>query len=187
MARKLFQRFAPSQQQLRELPGLNLLGDWIYEPNLWHINRSSTAMAFAIGLFCAMVPAPGQIFVAAYAAVRLRANLPLSITLIFVTNPLTMPVIYYAAYELGAFLLDTPVKAIEFEITWGWLTRRLGDIWQPFLLGCFVMGSLVVAMHTILQVAVAMIGSVRLGLFQQMIPKCMGQRFYLDAICRPFR
>lgn len=141
MARKLFQRFAPSQQQLRELPGLNLLGDWIYEPNLWHINRSSTAMAFAIGLFCAMVPAPGQIFVAAYAAVRLRANLPLSITLIFVTNPLTMPVIYYAAYELGAFLLDTPIKAIEFEITWGWLTRRLGDIWQPFLLGCFVMGS----------------------------------------------
>lgn len=140
MARKLFQRFAPSQQQLRDMPGLHLLGEWIYEPNLWHINRSSTSMAFAIGLFCAMVPAPGQIFLAAYAAVRLRANLPLSISLIFVTNPFTMPVIYYAAYELGAFLLDTPVKAIEFEITWSWITQRLGDIWQPFLLGCFVMG-----------------------------------------------
>ena len=140
MARKLFQRFAPSQQQLRELPGLSLLGDWIYEPNLWHINRSSTAMAFAIGLFCAMLPAPGQIFVAAYAAVRLRANLPLSISLIFVTNPFTMPVIYYAAYELGAFFLDTPVKAIEFEISWSWITQSLGAIWQPFLLGCLVIG-----------------------------------------------
>jgi uncharacterized protein (DUF2062 family) len=142
MARKLFQRFVPSQQQLRDMPGLHLLGDWIYEPNLWHINRSSTARAFAIGLFCAMMPVPGQIFAAAYAAVRLGANLPLSISLIFVTNPLTMPVIYYAAYELGAFLLDTPVKIIEFETTWHWLTERLGGIWQPFLLGCFVIGSI---------------------------------------------
>ena len=130
MARKLFQRLTPSQQQLRDIPGLHLLGDWIYEPNLWHINRSSTAM----------VPAPGQIFVAAYAAVRLRANLPLSISLIFVTNPFTMPVIYYAAYELGAFFLDTPVKAIEFEISWSWITQSLGAIWQPFLLGCLTIG-----------------------------------------------
>ena len=87
-----------------------------------------------------MVPAPGQIFVAAYAAVRLRANLPLSISLIFVTNPFTMPVIYYAAYELGAFFLDTPVKAIEFEISWSWITQSLGAIWQPFLLGCLAIG-----------------------------------------------
>ncbi|MEK9542801.1 MAG: DUF2062 domain-containing protein [Luminiphilus sp.] len=140
MARKIFQRFAPSQQRLRQMRSLSVLGDWIYEPNLWHINRHSTATAFAIGLFCAMVPAPGQVFVAAFAAVRLRANLPLSISLIFVTNPLTMPVIYYAAYELGAFLLDTPLQDIEFEITWSWLSQRLGDIWQPFLLGCFVIG-----------------------------------------------
>ncbi len=140
MARKLFQRFAPSQQRLREVRSLRVLGDWVYEPNLWHINRHSTAMAFAIGLFCAMVPAPGQVFVAAFAAVRLRANLPLSISLIFVTNPLTMPVIYYAAYELGATLLNTPLQDVKFEITWSWLTQRLGDIWQPFLLGCFVIG-----------------------------------------------
>ena len=82
MARKIFQRFAPSQQRLRQMRSLSVLGDWIYEPNLWHINRHSTATAFAIGLFCAMVPAPGQVFVAAFAAVRLRANLPLSISLI---------------------------------------------------------------------------------------------------------
>ena len=67
-----------------------------------------------------------------------QGQFTLSISLIFVTNPLTMPVIYYAAYELGAFLLDTPLQDIEFEITWSWLSQRLGDIWQPFLLGCFV-------------------------------------------------
>jgi len=140
MPRKLFQRIAPSPQKLRAMRTLRPLGDWVYEPNLWHINRTSTAKAFAIGLFSAMVPLPGQMFIAAIVAVRWRANLPLSVTLIFVTNPLTMPVIYFAAYQLGATILDTPVNPIEFEMTWSWFGERLGTIWEPFLLGCLLMG-----------------------------------------------
>ncbi len=119
---------------------LRPLGHWIYEPSLWHITRSSTAMAFAIGLFCAMIPVPGQVFLAAYLAVRLSANLPLSLTLVFVTNPFTMPVIYYAAYKLGALLLDVPLQAVEFSVSWQWLGSKLGEIWAPFLLGCAIMG-----------------------------------------------
>lgn len=133
---------APSPQRLRGMRSLRPLGGWVYEPNLWHINRLSTAKAFAIGLFSAMIPLPGQMFIAALVAVRWRANLPLSVTLIFITNPLTMPVIYFAAYQLGAAILDTPLQQVEFEMTWHWLTERLGRIWQPFLLGCFIMGSL---------------------------------------------
>jgi len=97
-------------------------------------------MAFAIGLFCAMIPVPGQVFLAAYLAVRLSANLPLSLTLVFVTNPFTMPVIYYAAYKLGALLLDVPLQAVEFSVSWQWLGSKLGEIWAPFLLGCAIMG-----------------------------------------------
>ena len=140
MPKKLFRRLALSPEKLREIRSLRPLGDWVYEPNLWHINRTSTANAFAIGLFCAMVPAPGQMFVAAFFAVRLRANLPLSVSLIFVTNPLTMPVIYFAAYKLGALLLGTEVREVEFAVSWSWLTSSLGHIWEPFLLGCLVMG-----------------------------------------------
>ncbi len=141
MPKKFFRRLAPAPHKLREMRSLRPLGEWIYEPNLWHINRHSTAMAFAIGMFCAMMPVPGQIFFAAFAAVRLRANLPLSVTLIFVTNPLTMPVIYYAAYKLGALMLGTELQQVVFEISWQWVTERLVTIWQPFLLGCFVIGT----------------------------------------------
>lgn len=116
------------------------LGEWIYEPKLWRITRSTTAMAFAIGLFCAMIPIPGQVFVAAFLAVKLGANLPISVTLIWVTNPITMPVIYYGAYKLGAFLLRAPMVPVEFTISWDWLTDSLGSIWAPFLLGCGVIG-----------------------------------------------
>lgn len=140
MPRKFLRRLAPPPQKLRSMRALKPLGDWIYDPKLWHITRSSTAMAFAVGLFCAMIPIPGQVFVAAFFAVRLGANLPISVTLIWVTNPLTMPVIYYLAYKLGAFLLGTPLLPIEFTISWDWLTNSLGAIWAPFLLGCGVMG-----------------------------------------------
>lgn len=146
MPRKLFRRLAPSPQKLREMRSLRPLGEWIYEPNLWHINRLSTAKAFSVGLFCAMLPIPGQVFVAAFLAVRLRANLPLSLTLIFVTNPLTMPVIFYAAYQLGAALLGVAMKPVEFAISWQWLSESLGAIWAPFLLGCFVMGTTMAAL-----------------------------------------
>lgn len=140
MPRKFLRRLAPPPQKLRAMRALKPLGEWIYEPKLWHITRSSTAMAFAIGLFCAMIPIPGQVFVAAFFAVRLGANLPISVTLIWITNPLTMPVIYYLAYKLGAFLLGTPLLPIEFTISWHWLINSLGAIWAPFLLGCGVMG-----------------------------------------------
>jgi len=141
MPRKIFRRLAPAPHKLRQIRSLRPLGEWIYEPNLWHINRTSTAKAFAIGLFCSMIPIPGQIVIAALLAVRLRANLPLSVTLVFVTNPLTMPVIYYAAYQLGAVLLGTEVRPVAFEISWTWLGDSLGAIWAPFLLGCFAIGS----------------------------------------------
>ena len=140
MPRKILRRLAPSPQKLRDIRSLRPLGEWIYEPNLWHITRTSSSRAFAIGLFSAMVPIPGQVFIAAFMAVRLKANLPISIALIFITNPLTMPVIYYLAYKLGAQLLGEPVLPVAFEISWQWLSDSLGAIWAPFLLGCAVMG-----------------------------------------------
>lgn len=146
MPKNLLKSMAPSPQKLREMRSLRPMGDWIYQPYLWHINRNSAARAFAIGLFCAMMPAPGQMFVAAYFAFQWRANLPLSVSLIFVTNPLTMPVVYYTAYKLGALLLGVEAQQVEFEISYRWVSESLGAIWQPFLLGCFVQGFAAAAM-----------------------------------------
>lgn len=140
MPKKTIKRFTPSPHKIREIKALRILGEWIYEPNLWHINRQSTAKAFAVGLFCAMLPIPGQMVVAALFAVQWRANLPLSVALVFITNPFTMPVIFYAAYKLGVVLLGSELKDIEFQISWDWLSQSLHAIWEPFLLGCLMMG-----------------------------------------------
>jgi len=74
-------------------------------PSLWHLNRRSVPRALAIGLFAAFAIPMGQFALAAFLAVPTRANVPLAAVVTLVTNPLTMPPIYFAAYKLGTFLL----------------------------------------------------------------------------------
>jgi uncharacterized protein (DUF2062 family) len=140
MPRQFFKRWAPSPQKLREIEVLRHLGESIYATNLWHFNRLSVARGFAIGLFCAMLPIPFQTIVAAVIAIGLRANLPLCVSLVFITNPLTMPVIFYAAYKLGALLLGLHIQVVEFEMSWEWLSTGLIAIWEPLLLGSLICG-----------------------------------------------
>ena len=46
-------------------------------------------------------------FIAVALAIIFTANLPISFALIFVTNPLTMPAVFYGAYKLGAWIIGT--------------------------------------------------------------------------------
>jgi uncharacterized protein (DUF2062 family) len=74
-------------------------------PSLWHLNRRSFPRALAVGLFAAFILPVGQFVLAALLAVFLRANVPLAAAATLVSNPLTFPPIFYAAYRVGTFLL----------------------------------------------------------------------------------
>lgn len=140
MPKRTLKQLAPSPAVLREIKLLRLMGDWIYEPNLWHVNRYSASMAFFVGLFVAFMPIPGQMVMAVLLAVALRCNLPLSVGLVWITNPVTMPAMFYLAYRVGALIIDVPVQALEFELNWTWLQDSLGAIWKPLLLGSVICG-----------------------------------------------
>lgn len=140
MPRKLLKRYLPTPESIRSRPSLQWLGSWLHDPNIWHLTRSSVSKAFFIGLFVAFMPIPAQMAVAALVAVLARANLPLSVALVWITNPVTMPPIFYLAYRLGALLLGVPHGAFHFELSLEWLGGGLLAIWQPFLLGCLVLG-----------------------------------------------
>jgi uncharacterized protein len=140
MPRKFFKKIVPSPARIRDVKSLKILGDWVYDGNLWHINRYSASMAFFVGPFVAFIPTPGQTVIAAVLAVLLRCNLPLSVGLVFLTNPVTMPPIFYMAYKIGALIIDVPVSEMAFELSSDWLGNSLGAIWQPFLLGCLICG-----------------------------------------------
>ena len=112
----------------------------LLEPELWHFHRRSVSGAVFIGLFCAVLPLPAQMLIAALLAVLARCNLPLAIGLVWLSNPLTFGPIFFFTYKLGAWLLDLDVAKTEWELSWQWLWQRLAAIWQPLLLGSLLCG-----------------------------------------------
>ncbi|MDH5786511.1 MAG: DUF2062 domain-containing protein [Chromatiales bacterium] len=141
MPKKFIKRLMPDHRTVREHKHLRFLGTLLHDPNLWHLNRRSASGAFAVGLFTAWVPVPFQMLLGAMGATAFRVNLPLSVALVWVSNPLTMPPLFYFAYLVGTWILGEPAAGhIAFELSFDWLQNELGAIWQPFLLGCFVMG-----------------------------------------------
>jgi uncharacterized protein (DUF2062 family) len=130
----------PDHKKIREHKHLKCFGTLLHDPNLWHLNRRSVSGAFAVGIICAWIPIPFQMLIAAAAAIVVRVNLPIAVGLVWVTNPLTMPPMFYFAYKLGAWILGTPTGKFHFELSFDWLMAELGHIGEPFLLGCLIMG-----------------------------------------------
>lgn len=142
MPRKFFQRFLPHPKTIKENKVLHIFGDWLHEPDLWHLNRRSVSGAFAVGLFFAWMPVPFQMVLSAGAAIWLRTNLPLSIVLVWITNPVTIPPMFYFAYIVGTWIVGEPPTDFNFELTMEWLLNELSAIWLPFLVGCFTLASI---------------------------------------------
>lgn len=140
MPKETIKRFLPTPAKLRRIKSLAVLGEWIYEPNLWHINRKSASVAFFVGLFVAFIPLPSQMIIASLLAVWWRCNLPLAVGLCWITNPVTMGPIFWFAYQLGALVTGTTAATEQFSISWEWLSSGLIAVWKPFLLGCLLCG-----------------------------------------------
>lgn len=140
MPRKFLKRYSPSHKSIRENRVLSVLGEDLNKPSLWILNRNSVARAFAIGLFCTWVPFPLQSVIAALLAVYYRAHLPLSVALVFITNPITIPPMFFFAYKLGSVMLGMELQPVEMNLSWHWFSSILGQIWQPLLFGCLILG-----------------------------------------------
>ena len=140
MPRRLFKRYMPDPTSIREHKSLRFLGKLLHDPNLWHLNRHSVARGMAVGLFAAFLPIPAQMLVAAALAVVVRGNMPIAVSLVWLTNPVTMPVVFFCTYQAGAWLMDVPARQLPDELTWEWISGELSTLWQPFLLGSVVVG-----------------------------------------------
>lgn len=139
MPKKFIQRFSPKPDTLKNHPHLKYLGEALQNPNLWHLNRRSAAGAVGIGLFCAWMPIPFQMLLASVLAMTFCVNLPLSVALVWLSNPITMPPLFYGAYRLGTYILNEPVVEFNFELSFQWLVNMFETIAPALLLGCFIL------------------------------------------------
>ncbi len=130
----------PDPELIRQNKYLKMLGPWMQRANIWHLNRRSASGALALGVFSAWMPIPFQMILAAILAIIAGVNMPLAIATVWISNPITMPVMFYAAYLMGTWVMNWERTGFHFELSWGWLADSLHDYGPPFLLGCALLG-----------------------------------------------
>ena len=145
MPRKFFKRISPDPKKLSQYQSLSWLNGFLHNTQLWGFKRTSVAKGCAIGLFCCMIPMPLQMLLAAMIALAWGANIPLSVALVWVSNPITMAPMFYANYKFGSWLLQTPVYQLNFEWSAGWFWQQLHHLWKPLYAGSFA-GGLILAL-----------------------------------------
>jgi uncharacterized protein len=105
------------------------------------VNRIMVAKAFLIGLFIAFLPIPMQMLVVVIMMKFFMFNVPIAILLCWVTNPVTMPFIYYIEYIIGSFILDMEVINVELSVEW--FNNNFTDIFIQLYLGAVLLASVI--------------------------------------------
>lgn len=162
MPRKLFRKFLPSHETIRQNRYIACFGPRLQHHNLWHLHRRSVAGGVAVGLFAGLIPGsnPVQFTAGALLAVAFRVNLPISVAVTLYSNPFTIIPLYYAAFKLGELVLlrgngELPSVALALQgkgfrewIPAAW--ELLASVGYPLLIGLPLLASLLaVAGHFI--------------------------------------
>ena len=142
MPRKFFKRIVPDPQKFKEQPMMRWLGDNVDRSDCWHITKHSVAGAFFIGLFCCFLPMPFQTVLAGFLALLFKRNLPISVVLVFISNPITIPPMFYFTYWVGAMLLNQPMAnaGMEMDDFWQFTLDNFDQIGIALILGSVTCG-----------------------------------------------
>ncbi len=112
-----FRKYLPAREALLESRWMRWFPAFLHHPRLWHWSRRGVALGVGIGLFFGLIIPTAQIPFSAVAAALLRANLPAAAASTLVSNPVTTPPIYYAAYRIGDAILGVDKPAVPAPVT----------------------------------------------------------------------
>ncbi len=137
--KKWLKRVMPHPKTIHDNRYLGIFGKLLHDPNLWHLNRRSVSGAVAVGLFVMYSPILTHSLIAAGLAILLRVNLPISVALVWITNPVTIPPMFYFAYFIGCRILGHPAEGFDLHFWMDW--HNWLEIVEPLLLGCLICGA----------------------------------------------
>ncbi|MDG2502617.1 MAG: DUF2062 domain-containing protein [Porticoccaceae bacterium] len=140
MPRKTIHRFLPDIGRLIQRPSLRWISRISHDPNLLHLNRHSVSLAVFIGILCAFIPLPGQTIIAAFMCFWLGANLPIGVVVIWISNPITIPPMFYLTHQLGSFLLGSEPVNFTVALNWEWFSNVGSAILLPLVTGSLLCG-----------------------------------------------
>ncbi len=148
-AMEVVRKNTPTREEMAENKYLAPIAHRFLSPELWRFTRRSVPRGVALGLFAAFIIPIGQIFLSAFLALPMRANVPLAALVTFVTNPFTLPFWLVIANRVGEFALrfDATAPAIATaKASSGGTWAFLMDAYQ--VAGATVVGYLVLSAVT---------------------------------------
>lgn len=98
-------------------------GDRLLAAELWTPTRQRFAAGLAVGAFFAMIPVPFQMPASALIAYITRVNIPIAVAATWISNPFTYPVVVFAQYRLGCFLLSREPIHLQSEHLLGEISK----------------------------------------------------------------
>jgi uncharacterized protein len=105
-------------------------------PEFLATNRKMISRAVLLGLLIAFIPMPMQMAAVLLFMPFFRFNVPVALAMCWITNPFTMPPMYYLEYHFGAFVLG--MEPAPVELTLEWFSSNLDDIFIPLYFGAVV-------------------------------------------------
>ncbi len=114
------------------------LAKTLADPVLWHVNRRRVAGAVAVGLFVSWIPIPLQMILAACLAAILRVHVPVSVVMVWFTNPLTVGPLLYVAWWVGSIATGVDVPSALLQRSWRTLVHNLMHHWPVLMVGCVI-------------------------------------------------
>lgn len=113
MPKQRLKAWLPSPESLRQSKVFGWFAPFLGDHRLWQLNRNALRRGIYVGVLCAFFPLPGQMPLALMGALLTRANVPMSVALTWITNPLTTIPVFWFAYTVGATLLGEPLIGIR--------------------------------------------------------------------------
>ena len=129
----LIRKNMPTREQLERNRFIRPFAGKVLRSELWRFTRRSVPRGVALGLLVGIIVPFAQILFASLLSVPVKANVPLAALTTFVTNPVTTPLIWVAAYWVGGWLLrvdaatlvapvNTAIERTELQQFLEWLT-----------------------------------------------------------------
>ena len=96
-------------------------------------NRRMVSKAVLIGIFIAFIPMPMQMALVLAVMPFVKFNVPIALAMCWLSNPFTMPPMYYMEYLTGSFFLGSEVAPVQ--MTLEWFSENIDDIFIPLYVG----------------------------------------------------
>ncbi|WP_349636689.1 DUF2062 domain-containing protein [Sulfurimonas sp. CVO] len=127
MIRKTFKNISASEKLKTLIQKYKIPTDYL------SANRRMVSRAVFIGFFIAFIPMPMQMLAVVAFIPFLKFNVPIALAICWLSNPFTMPAMYYMEYLTGSFFLGMEMTSVEMNIEW--FSKNIGNIFIPLYVG----------------------------------------------------